>query len=169
LAGNDVTIRFRDPDLIVISGLLTCFFLSISVQKLLNIFNFRFVEPLGEKFLGVLGILDPQGFRTSARLRNGTSLCQTASFEVSCLFVRRSIGSVDTRLREKAIKGKKSQSRYTVLHACVCAPIQSSATRVSSFVKVTNVMIHAKFSASIGKVWFGLVWFLRRAEFRLLS
>jgi hypothetical protein len=82
-------------------------------------FSFWLEIAIGAEILGVLGILDPlMHAHINETPKTGTYLRQTASFEASCMLVRRSVRPV--RDCEKNIfkisffkyQKKKSQSRY---------------------------------------------------------
>jgi hypothetical protein len=74
-SGSDVTIRFLDPDLVLVG--FGIFHLSLAVQKLFDFFDLRAKCPL--KMLG-RDIPLEKSF-SSIRPLKGTSLSQTASFE----------------------------------------------------------------------------------------
>jgi hypothetical protein len=74
-----------------ISGLLTSF-VYLFPFKSYSTFSFRLEIPIGAEILGAFwGILDPLVHAYINETPKGTSLRQTASFEPSCMFVRRSV------------------------------------------------------------------------------
>jgi hypothetical protein len=81
--------------------------------------------------------------RTSTRPSKDTALRQSASFEISCMFVRRSVRPLrdcEKKYQKNISKEKKSLSRYTS-RMRGGALIQPIAMEVGTSVKVTSIMV----------------------------
>jgi hypothetical protein len=121
----EVTSPFDSSTHFCISGLLT-FFVYLFPFKSYSTFSFRLEIPIGAEILGVLGILDPLVHAHINETPKGTSLRQTASFEPSCMFVRRSVRPLrdcEKKIQKKRkLKIKRKSHKVVIFHVCVGRP-----------------------------------------------
>lgn len=133
---------FNSATLYTNAWLVDIFSLSFSVQKLFNTFVFAYKFHSWKNF-GSWVFLDSLMLLDINKTQKGTALGQTASFEPSCVLVRRSIRAVldcEKKYFFYKFKRKKSESLY---NTCVLsrrdALTLSIVTEVCTCVTVIDV------------------------------
>ena len=102
-------------------------FLSIlNSLDVIRLYLFGCDFPTGGKILWVLGQYNPQNVKIEKNTcMEGTSSCQTASFEPLCVKLSLSVWSVQVRKKKRkgSKEGRKKSHKKCIFHVCVERPL----------------------------------------------
>jgi len=131
----------------------TLYSCSIDTLSILNgidvirLFKFGWDFPTGGKIVGVFGRNDPQNVKLEKiTCWEGTSLCQSASFEPLCVKLSLSVWPVQVR-KKKRQEGRKEEKSQEVYISRMCGATRSGRipTKFGTYVCLMDIIKRAKF------------------------